>query len=381
MTVTLVKLKVGHASERLTKKNAAGHDYRWRVFVKPVTGDQFADRSLIHKVIFNLHTSFDNPTRVIKQPPFEVTETGYGSFTMQIIIILANDKKKEYPIQYELLLTNDIHYQSSNIQKIGIQTPTSAEFQMAIKRYCGEAPSSQRSSDASPESKESKIKSSNLSLSTSSLFDSNQTSSSSSSSQSSNSSDSSDSEGEKKRKLLKKKTKEMQKDEPKSKFNRPKDAPKSMKKKIAMKDQQIKNSPTSSTTTSVTPASTPGTSSTSKDPRATPTTPENRSVKTETSLTPPMKNGGLRLSEKVNGKEEDGKTREELERSVGKRLKGLQNGSVDSQSLFDIALLLVREGSAKLNGTSLEYDLTTYSLTSLQKIYHRLRKVNVKMII
>lgn len=36
--------------------------------------------------MFQLHNSFENPTRVVEEPPFELTETGWGEFEIGITI-------------------------------------------------------------------------------------------------------------------------------------------------------------------------------------------------------------------------------------------------------------------------------------------------------
>ena len=40
----------------------------------------------IAHVTFGLHSSFHNPNRIIAQPPYEVTETGWGEFVINITI-------------------------------------------------------------------------------------------------------------------------------------------------------------------------------------------------------------------------------------------------------------------------------------------------------
>lgn len=99
----LVRLLIGHTSERLPQKTSAGHTHRWTVFVRSISGE-LTDRSFIKSVTFNLHASFENPRRVVKQPPFEVSETGYGGFTLPIEIEF-NRVKRIYKINYELNLS------------------------------------------------------------------------------------------------------------------------------------------------------------------------------------------------------------------------------------------------------------------------------------
>ena len=44
------------------------------------------DVNLALQVVFQLHPSFDNPTREYTHPPYEVTETGWGEFEIVVIV-------------------------------------------------------------------------------------------------------------------------------------------------------------------------------------------------------------------------------------------------------------------------------------------------------
>lgn len=100
----IVRLNVGHTSEKLLHPTLEGHTHRWTVFVRAPGLVQFNDRSFIRKVVFLLHESFNNPTRFIKDPPFQVTETGYGGFMMPIKIHF-NGFDKTFTINYDLSLS------------------------------------------------------------------------------------------------------------------------------------------------------------------------------------------------------------------------------------------------------------------------------------
>lgn len=101
----LVRLVIGHQSQHLPSGTLAnGHTHRWTVFVRAPGGVNFADRSFIDRVTFHLHSTFENPERTVKRPPFEVTETGYGGFPMPIEIRFAG-VKKTYTINYDLNLS------------------------------------------------------------------------------------------------------------------------------------------------------------------------------------------------------------------------------------------------------------------------------------
>lgn len=102
----LVPLIIGQSSEHFEKPTEAGHTHRWKVFVRSPPGfPLFSDRSYIKKVTFFLHNTFENPRRTIRNPPFEIEETGYGGFDFMIQIVFTNIPK-QYSINYELTLPN-----------------------------------------------------------------------------------------------------------------------------------------------------------------------------------------------------------------------------------------------------------------------------------
>uniref|UniRef100_A0A1I7T514 Protein AF-9 homolog n=1 Tax=Caenorhabditis tropicalis TaxID=1561998 RepID=A0A1I7T514_9PELO len=48
----------------------------------------------IRKVQFKLHESYANQTRILEEPPYEVTETGWGEFEIQIRIYFVDSNEK-----------------------------------------------------------------------------------------------------------------------------------------------------------------------------------------------------------------------------------------------------------------------------------------------
>ncbi|PWY87167.1 yeats-domain-containing protein [Aspergillus sclerotioniger CBS 115572] len=60
----------------------ADHTHQWRVFVKGVNDEDIS--YWLKKVQFKLHETYAQNVRTIEQPPFEVTETGWGEFEIQI---------------------------------------------------------------------------------------------------------------------------------------------------------------------------------------------------------------------------------------------------------------------------------------------------------
>ncbi|CAN6647968.1 protein AF-9 homolog [Trichomonascus vanleenenianus] len=67
------------------------HTHKWTIFVRdpnnPSGEKGKNDLSyFIKKVVFKLHDTYPNPSRSIEEPPFEVTETGWGEFEIAIRI-------------------------------------------------------------------------------------------------------------------------------------------------------------------------------------------------------------------------------------------------------------------------------------------------------
>ncbi|CAK5006726.1 unnamed protein product [Meloidogyne enterolobii] len=131
---SLVRLLIGNVSKFLPEKTSTDFTHKWTVYVRAVGPEQFTDRSFIRKVVFRLHESFTNPEREISNPPFEVSECGFGSFDMVITIYFAG-QKKSYKINYflELLLGSDNKNEAE--YKIEVINP-SPEFASLVPKYC-----------------------------------------------------------------------------------------------------------------------------------------------------------------------------------------------------------------------------------------------------
>ena len=60
------------------------HTHRWSLFVRGRHGEDIS--TYISKVVFSLHDSFENHTRTVSSPPYEVHETGWGEFEVLVNI-------------------------------------------------------------------------------------------------------------------------------------------------------------------------------------------------------------------------------------------------------------------------------------------------------
>lgn len=59
------------------------HTKRWTVYVRQPEGDPCLT-TWLNKVQFKIYQTYDNPLRTIENPPFEVTETGWGGFSIDV---------------------------------------------------------------------------------------------------------------------------------------------------------------------------------------------------------------------------------------------------------------------------------------------------------
>ncbi|XP_060804594.1 protein ENL-like [Amyelois transitella] len=100
-----VNFEIGHVPTLRSKETPEGFTHDWEIFVR---GQEGADIShFVEKVVFNLHSSFHKPKRVVKQPPFSLKESGYGGFVIPIDIFLKNKQTpKKISFMYDLTLDN-----------------------------------------------------------------------------------------------------------------------------------------------------------------------------------------------------------------------------------------------------------------------------------
>ena len=70
------------------------------------------------KVVFNLHPTFHNPTREVSDPPFELSEMGWGEFDLTAVLHFV-DAAGEPPLElaHKLRLYSDADPQGTNLKK------------------------------------------------------------------------------------------------------------------------------------------------------------------------------------------------------------------------------------------------------------------------
>lgn len=81
-TVIHCPIVYGSIAHWLGRKADEAHTHRWTLFVRGPNGEDLT--YFLSKVVFTLHPSFAQPVREIFQPPFEVTEKGWGEFEATI---------------------------------------------------------------------------------------------------------------------------------------------------------------------------------------------------------------------------------------------------------------------------------------------------------
>ncbi|OSX59350.1 hypothetical protein POSPLADRAFT_1151126 [Postia placenta MAD-698-R-SB12] len=89
------------------------HTHRWTVAVRSAASAPDSDivggaddlSYFIKRVTFKLHDTYPNPTRNVDKPPFEVSETGWGEFEIQIrITFVAESGEKAFFTYHHLKL-------------------------------------------------------------------------------------------------------------------------------------------------------------------------------------------------------------------------------------------------------------------------------------
>lgn len=79
----------GTISFWLGKKASEYNSHKWTVYIRSATNEDLS--VIVKRVVFQLHPSFTNPTRVVEQPPFELSESGWGEFEIAITLYFHSD--------------------------------------------------------------------------------------------------------------------------------------------------------------------------------------------------------------------------------------------------------------------------------------------------
>ncbi|KAL4932867.1 YEATS domain-containing protein YAF9 [Aspergillus undulatus] len=69
------------------------HTHSWRVYVKGVNNEDIS--YWVKKVQFKLHETYPQNIRTVEHPPFEVAETGWGEFEIQIKVYFVPESMEK----------------------------------------------------------------------------------------------------------------------------------------------------------------------------------------------------------------------------------------------------------------------------------------------
>ncbi|KAI4327720.1 hypothetical protein L6164_020146 [Bauhinia variegata] len=84
-----VPIVYGTIAFSLGRKASETQSHKWTVYVRGASNEDLG--VVIKRVVFQLHPSFSNPSRVVESPPFEISECGWGEFEIAINLFFHND--------------------------------------------------------------------------------------------------------------------------------------------------------------------------------------------------------------------------------------------------------------------------------------------------
>lgn len=113
------------------------HTHQWRVFVKGVHDEDIS--YWLKKVQFKLHETYAQAVRTIEQPPFEVSETGWGEFEIQIkLYFVPESTEKPQTLWHSLKLHpygNDIEGKRERREKVTSQNYEEVIFNEPVEQF------------------------------------------------------------------------------------------------------------------------------------------------------------------------------------------------------------------------------------------------------
>ncbi|WCJ32598.1 hypothetical protein M5689_014012 [Euphorbia peplus] len=113
----------GTIAFHLGKKATETQSHKWTVYVRGATNEDLG--VVIKRVVFHLHPSFTNPTRVVETPPFEISECGWGEFEIAITLYFHSDvcdKQLELFHQLKLYPPEDETYSQSMKRPVVVES-------------------------------------------------------------------------------------------------------------------------------------------------------------------------------------------------------------------------------------------------------------------
>ncbi|KAK2435215.1 transcription initiation factor TFIID subunit 14b [Trifolium repens] len=84
-----VPIVYGNIAFWLGKKASEYQSHKWTIYVRGASNEDLG--VIVKRVVFQLHSSFNNPMRVVDAPPFELSEAGWGEFEIAITLYFHSD--------------------------------------------------------------------------------------------------------------------------------------------------------------------------------------------------------------------------------------------------------------------------------------------------
>lgn len=88
-TELCVPIVYGNVAFWLGKKASEYQSHKWTVYVRGGANEDLG--VVIKRAVFQLHSSFNNPTRIVDTAPFELSESGWGEFEIAITLHFHSD--------------------------------------------------------------------------------------------------------------------------------------------------------------------------------------------------------------------------------------------------------------------------------------------------
>ncbi|XGW33475.1 hypothetical protein V3C99_017694 [Haemonchus contortus] len=92
----------GNIAKELTTSHDDENTHEWTLFLKPYWEEDLS--TIISKVEFRLHDSYEPSLRVVEKPPYEVHERGWGEFKARIRVHFIDPCEKPLTIYHNLNL-------------------------------------------------------------------------------------------------------------------------------------------------------------------------------------------------------------------------------------------------------------------------------------
>jgi YEATS domain-containing protein 4 len=101
-TTTCLPLTYGSIAFYLGPQSDEYHTHKWTLYLRSPDPNFDLSRA-ISKVVFQLHPSFSQATRELTEPPFEVTECGWGEFEASVRVVWREVAEERSTIVSDLL--------------------------------------------------------------------------------------------------------------------------------------------------------------------------------------------------------------------------------------------------------------------------------------